>query len=57
VLAYALVIKAMWFTVAPWRMRDILDWATASERRFKMLCGVRLVFAVLLMVLGLTVFK
>jgi multisubunit Na+/H+ antiporter MnhG subunit len=57
VLAYALVIKAMWFTVAPWRMRDILDWATASERRFKMLCGVRLAFAVLLVVLGLTIFK
>jgi len=57
VLAYALVVKAMWFTVAPWRMRDILDWATASEQRFKMMCGVRLAFAVLLMVLGLTVFK
>ncbi|HIG81523.1 MAG TPA: hypothetical protein EYQ62_07790 [Verrucomicrobiales bacterium] len=57
VLAYAFVVKAMWFTVAPWRMRDILDWATASERRFKMLCGARLAFAVLLMVLGLTVFK
>jgi hypothetical protein len=38
-------------------MRDILDWATASERRFKMLCGVRLAFAVLLVVLGLTIFK
>ncbi|MBC8326920.1 MAG: hypothetical protein H8E27_14970 [Verrucomicrobia subdivision 3 bacterium] len=57
VLAYALVVKAMWFTVAPWRMRDIIDWATVSERRFKMMCSVRLVFAVLLMVLGLTVFK
>jgi hypothetical protein len=57
VLAYALVIKAMWFTVAPWRMRNILNWATASERRFKTMCSVRLAFAVLLIALGLTVFK
>ena len=57
VLAYVLVIKAMWFTVAPWRMRDILDWETASERRFKMMCSVRLAFAVLLIALGLTAFK
>jgi len=57
VLAYALVIKAMWFTVSPWKMRDIIQWATASERRFKMMCSVRLAFALLLMVLGLTVFN
>lgn len=57
VLAYALVLKAMWFTVAPWRMRDIIEWATANEGRFKLMCGVRLAFAVLLIVLGLTVFK
>ena len=57
VLAYVLVVKAMWFTVAPWRMRDVLDWATASEQRFKTVCGVRLVFAVLFLALGLTVFK
>jgi hypothetical protein len=55
--AYLLIIAGMWFTVSPWRCRDLISWATASEGRIKLLCAVRLAFAILLIVLGLTVFR
>jgi hypothetical protein len=55
--AYLLIIAGMWFTISPWRCRDLIHWATASEGRIKLLCGVRLAFAILLIALGLTVFR
>lgn len=54
--AYLLVGVGMWLTVAPWRLRDLLEWGTANEKRVKVGCGVRLVFGLLVAVLGLTVF-
>src|SRR5207302_3377947 len=30
--AYALVVGGLWFTVSPWRLRDLLDWDMASEQ-------------------------
>ncbi|MBI5385730.1 MAG: hypothetical protein HZA90_13710 [Verrucomicrobia bacterium] len=55
--AYVLVLAGMWFTVSPWRLRDLLEWATASEQRTRTLSAVRLAFGVLVLVLGLTVFR
>ena len=55
-LAYIMVLAGMWFTASPWRMRDLLQWATAEEDRFKKLCIGRAVFGVLLVILGLAVF-
>ena len=52
VAAYLMVIGGMWFTVSPWRMRDLLAWMTLDEKRFKILCGVRIGFGVLLLALG-----
>jgi len=42
VWAYLLVMAGMWFTVSPWRLRDLLEWATANERRVRGGCAVRL---------------
>ena len=56
VWAYALAIAGMWFTVSPWRMRDLLQWATASERRIRLGSYGRLAFGLLVIILGLTVF-
>src|SRR4051812_35010490 len=50
--AYALVLAGMWLTVSPWRLRDLLDWATASNHRIKVGCGIRLVFGLLIATLG-----
>jgi hypothetical protein len=52
-----LVIAGIWFTLAPWRVRDLIEWGTATEQRLRIVCGLRLAFAVLLVVLGLTSFR
>ncbi len=55
--AYVLVVAGIWFTVTPWKLRDLLNWATATEARTRLLCAVRLVFAVFILGLGLTAFR
>ena len=56
-LAYIWIIAGMWFTISPWRLRDLIQWATASESRVRMMSAVRLAVGGLLIILGLTVFR
>ena len=55
--AYLLVITGIWFTVTPWKLRDILNWATANESRIIVGSSIRLAFAVFVLLLGLTAFR
>jgi hypothetical protein len=55
--AYLLVVAGMWFTVTPWKLRDILNWATATEDRIRIGSAIRLAFAVFVVILGLTAFR
>jgi hypothetical protein len=55
--AYVLVVAGIWFTVTPWKFRDFLNWATATESRTRLLSGIRLAFAAFVVVLGVTVFR
>ena len=55
--AYVLVVAGIWLTVSPWRLRDFLNWATANEQRVKIGSTIRLTFALLMVVLGLTAFR
>lgn len=55
--AYVLVIGGMWFTISPWRLRDWLHWATATEQRVRIGSAIRLAFGLLVLTLGLTVFR
>ena len=55
--AYLLVVAGIWFTITPWKLRDILNWATATEERIRIGSAIRLAFAVFVMLLGLTVFR
>jgi hypothetical protein len=55
--AYVLVIAGIWFTVTPWRLRDLVNWATATESRVRLTSGVRLAFAIFILLLGLTAFR
>ena len=57
VWAYVLVVAGIWVTVTPWRLRDFLNWATATETRVRVGCFFRLAFAVFVLILGLTVFR
>ena len=55
--AYLLVVAGVWFTVTPWKLRDILNWATATEERIRIGSAIRLAFAVFVVSLGLTAFR
>jgi len=55
--AYFLVVMGIWFTVTPWKLRDFLNWATASEVRIKVGSSIRLAFALFVVILGLTAFR
>ena len=55
--AYLFVVLGIWFTITPWRLRNFINWATASEGRTRFLSFVRLAFAVFIVFLGLTAFR
>jgi len=55
--AYVLVVAGIFFTIWPWKLRDLLEWTTATESRTRLLSGVRLTFAVFVFLLGLTAFR
>jgi hypothetical protein len=55
--AYLLVVAGVWFTVTPWKLRDVLNWATATEERIRIGSAIRLAFAVFVLLLGLTAFR
>ncbi len=55
--AYVFVVAGIWLTVSPWRLRDLIDWATASEQRIRITCGARLAFCLLIVLLGATVYR
>ena len=55
--AYLLVVAGVWFTVTPWKLRDILNWATATEDRIRIGSTIRLAFAGFVLLLGLTAFR
>lgn len=55
--AYGWVIMGMWFTISPWRMRDLIRWATATHERLRLVSAVRLAFGLFIIVLGLTVYR
>ena len=55
--AYVWAFAGMWFTISPWRLRDLIVWSTANEQRTRLVSGLRLAFGVFVLALGLTVFK
>ena len=56
VWAYMIIVMSMWMVISPWRMRDMMEWMLAKPRRLAAKGWFRLVFGILLIVLGLTVF-
>jgi hypothetical protein len=55
--AYLLVVAGMCFTVWPWKLRDLLNWGTATETRVRVGSAFRLAFAIFILFLGLTAFR
>jgi hypothetical protein len=56
VWAYLWVIVGIWLTISPWRLRDWIDWHTATDQRLRIGSGLRAAFGLLVATLGLTVF-
>jgi hypothetical protein len=54
--AYLMVVAGMWLTVSPWRLRNLIDWATGNESRIKIGCGIRMAFGLFVAFLALTKF-
>src|SRR5476649_2617519 len=50
--AYLLIVAGIWFTITPWKLRDIIEFATATENRIRVGSLVRLAFAVFIIALG-----
>ena len=55
--AYVLVVAGIFLTIWPWKLRDFLEWTTATESRTRLLSGARLAFAAFVLLLGLTAFR
>ena len=55
--AYILILAGIWFTVVPWKLRDFLNWMTATPARVKIGSAIRLSFAIFIVLLGLTAFR
>jgi len=55
--AYVLIVAGMWFTITPWKLRDFIEFATATENRIRIGSLVRLAFAIFIIALGLTAFR
>lgn len=55
--AYLMVIAGIWLTIWPWHLRDLLNFATASETRVRVGSAIRLAFGLFVAVLGFTVFR
>ena len=56
VWAYLWLVAGIWFTISPWRMRDLLNWGTANEQRVRLGSAIRLGLGLFVAILGLTVF-
>jgi hypothetical protein len=57
VWAYVFIVAGIWFTITPWRLRNFLNWMTATEERIRIGCYLRLAFALFVVILGLTAFR
>jgi len=55
--AYVLIVAGIWFTITPWKLRDLIEFATATENRIRIGSVVRLAFALFILTLGLTAFR
>jgi hypothetical protein len=55
--AYILVIAGIWLTISPWRLRDLLNWATANEKRVRIGSVFRLAFGLFVALLGVVKFR
>ena len=57
ILAYVWIIAAMWWMISPWRLRDLIQWSTATPEKTRKLAFIRLAIAALVIILGVTAYR
>ncbi len=57
VIAYLWVIVAMWLVISPYRMRDMIQWATSRPARTRALCALGVAGGIALCILAATVYR
>ncbi len=57
VWAYLWIVSALWYSISPWRLRDLIQYTTASETRTRVFSALRFALGILVAILGLTVFR
>lgn len=55
--AYVFVVAGIWLTISPWRLRNWIEWNTATDGRIRLGCVLRLAFCLFVAGLGATVFR
>lgn len=55
--AYVWVVMGMWLTVSPWRLRDMIQWATADLGRLRLLSTVHVAFGFLVIIIAVTALR
>jgi hypothetical protein len=55
--AYVWIVAAIWFTISPWRLRDLIGWMTANAQRIRISCSARLIFGLLVAIIGMTAIR
>ena len=55
--AYVMVIAGMWFTISPWRLRDLLFWLAKSDRRLKGALCLLLTWSGFILVLAFSLYR
>lgn len=55
--AYGLVVLGVWLTVAPYRLRDWIEWNVARPPRLRTISAVRLLAGLAFALLGVVVFR
>jgi len=55
--AYLWIVAGMWWTISPWRLRNIIEWNTANLPRTRLLAGLRCVFGLFVALLGGTAYR
>ena len=56
-IAYLYILAGIYFTIAPWRLRDLLNFTTATETRVRISSALRLAGALFLVILSFTAFR
>ncbi len=55
--AYLMVLAGMWFTISPWRLRDLIFWISERKSRLQVTLGLTLAWSILILILAMSLYR